>query len=49
MRIAASSDLDIEATRSRTSSQWEARDPDGIVALHTEDSQFLGRTPAVDR
>lgn len=32
--------LDLEAITGRYFAAWEARDPDAIVALHTEDTQF---------
>ena len=32
--------LDLEAISERYFAAWEARDPDAIVALHTEDSRF---------
>jgi len=32
--------LDIRAISERYFAAWEARDPDAIVALHTEDTQF---------
>ncbi len=33
-------ELDLEAISQRYFSAWEARDPDAIVALHTDDTQF---------
>jgi uncharacterized protein (TIGR02246 family) len=35
--------LDLEAVSKRYFAAWEARDPDAIVALHTEDTQFTSR------
>lgn len=35
--------LDLEAITERYFAAWEARDPDAIVALHTEDTQFQTR------
>jgi uncharacterized protein (TIGR02246 family) len=32
--------LDLEAISERYFAAWEARDPDAIVSLHTEDTQF---------
>jgi uncharacterized protein (TIGR02246 family) len=32
--------LDLKAISERYFAAWEARDPDAIVALHTEDTQF---------
>lgn len=32
--------LDIEAISERYFDRWEARDPDGIAELHTDDTQF---------
>jgi uncharacterized protein (TIGR02246 family) len=32
--------LDLETISERYFAAWEARDPDAIVALHTEDTQF---------
>lgn len=36
----ATTALDVEQISERYFAQWEARDPDGIVALHTEDTSF---------
>jgi hypothetical protein len=36
----ATAALDIEAISERYFARWEARDPDGIVGLHTENTQF---------
>jgi uncharacterized protein (TIGR02246 family) len=44
--------LDLEAISKRYFAAWEARDPDAIVALHTEDTQFwthLGTEPVRGR
>jgi uncharacterized protein (TIGR02246 family) len=44
--------LDLEAIAERYFAAWEARDPDAIVALHTEDTQFwthLGTEPVKGR
>jgi uncharacterized protein (TIGR02246 family) len=44
--------LDLEAISERYFKAWEARDPDAIVALHTEDTRFqthLGMEPATGR
>lgn len=43
---------DLEQISERYFAQWEARDPDGIVALHTEDTTFqshLGADPVRGR
>jgi uncharacterized protein (TIGR02246 family) len=40
--------LDVKAISERYFEQWEARDPDAIAALHTDDTQFwshLGMEP----
>jgi uncharacterized protein (TIGR02246 family) len=44
--------LDLEAISGRYFAAWEARDPDAIVALHTEDTLFwshAGQEPARGR
>jgi uncharacterized protein (TIGR02246 family) len=44
--------LDLEAIAERYFAAWEANDPDGIAALHTEDTQFwshLGSEPVKGR
>ena len=44
--------LDLEQVSDRYFSAWQARDPDAIVALHTEDTQFwshLGAEPICGR
>jgi uncharacterized protein (TIGR02246 family) len=44
--------LDLESIAERYFAAWEARDPDAIVALHTEDTQFwshLGTEPIKGR
>jgi hypothetical protein len=44
--------LDLEAISERYFAAWEANDPDAIVALHTEDTQFwshLGGEPVQGR
>jgi uncharacterized protein (TIGR02246 family) len=44
--------LDLEAISERYFAAWEARDPDAIVSLHTEDTQFwthLGTEPVKGR
>jgi uncharacterized protein (TIGR02246 family) len=44
--------LDLEAISKRYFAAWEARDPDAIVSLHTEDTQFwthLGTEPVKGR
>jgi uncharacterized protein (TIGR02246 family) len=35
--------LDLEAISKRYFAAWEARDPDAIVALHTDDTEFTSR------
>ena len=45
-------ELDLKAVSERYFAAWEARDPDAIVALHTEDTQFtshLGTEPVKGR
>jgi len=37
--------LDLEAISKRYFAAWEARDPDAIVSLHTEDTQFWTLQP----
>ena len=42
--------VDLEEVTDRYFAAWEARDPDAIVALHTEDTQFwmhMGGEPVV--
>lgn len=44
--------LDLKEISERYFAAWEARDPDGIVELHTEDTQFwshLGMEPVQGR
>jgi len=44
--------LDVKAISERYFEKWKARDPDGIAALHTEDTQFwshLGMEPTRGR
>jgi hypothetical protein len=44
--------LDLTAISERYFAAWAARDPDAIVALHTEDTQFwmhMGGEPVVGR
>jgi uncharacterized protein (TIGR02246 family) len=44
--------LDLEAITERYFAAWEARDPEAIVAMHTEDTQFwtrLGTEPVKGR
>jgi hypothetical protein len=44
--------LDLKALSDRYFAAWAERDPDAIVALHTEDTQFwthLGTQPAMGR
>lgn len=44
--------LDLKEISERYFAAWEANDPDAIVALHTEDTQFwshLGTEPVVGR
>jgi uncharacterized protein (TIGR02246 family) len=44
--------LDLEAISERYFAAWEARDPDAIVSLHTEDTRFwthLGTEPVSGR
>jgi uncharacterized protein (TIGR02246 family) len=44
--------MDLQAVSERYFAAWEARDPDAIVALHTEDTQFwthAGQEPAQGR
>src|SRR5262245_66634804 len=44
--------LDLEAISERYFAAWAGRDPDAIVALHTEDTQFwshLGMAPVKGR
>jgi uncharacterized protein (TIGR02246 family) len=48
----AGAGLDLESIAERYFAAWEARDPDAIVALHTEDTQFwshLGTEPIEGR
>ena len=52
MTETATQGLDLEASAERYFAAWEARDPDAIVALHTEDTQFwahLGTEPVRGR
>jgi hypothetical protein len=45
-------ELDLTAISERYFAAWAARDPDAIVALHTEDTQFwmrMGGEPVVGR
>jgi len=45
-------DFDIQAISERYFAAWAARDPDAIIALHTEDTRFwthLGGAPAEGR
>jgi ketosteroid isomerase-like protein len=45
-------DLDLEAISERYFAAWADRDPDAIVALHCDDTQFwthLGTAPVVGR
>ena len=47
-----STDLDLPAISERYFAAWAAHDPDAIVALHTEDTQFwthLGAEPVQGR
>jgi uncharacterized protein (TIGR02246 family) len=37
------STLDLKAISERYFAAWEARDPDAIVALHTDDTEFTSR------
>jgi uncharacterized protein (TIGR02246 family) len=49
---ASNGDLDLEAISERYFAAWEARDPDAIVSLHTEDTRFwthLGTQPVEGR
>jgi uncharacterized protein (TIGR02246 family) len=44
--------LDLEAISARYFAAWEARDPEAIVSLHTEDTRFwthLGTEPVIGR
>jgi uncharacterized protein (TIGR02246 family) len=44
--------LELEAISQRYFAAWEARDPEAIVSLHTEDTQFwthLGTEPVIGR
>jgi len=44
--------IDLETISDRYFAAWEKRDPDAIVALHTEDTQFwthVGNGPVVGR
>jgi hypothetical protein len=52
MSEATAEKLDVEAISERYFAAWAARDPDAIVALHTDDTRFwthLGTEPAVGR
>jgi hypothetical protein len=39
-------DLDLQAISDRYFAAWAARDPDAIIALHTEDTRFWAHTGA---
>lgn len=50
--MAEPTELDLTAISERYFAAWEARDPDAIVALHTEDTRFwihLGTEPVSGR
>jgi hypothetical protein len=52
MSITTTQNLDLEPISERYFAAWASRDPDAIVALHTEDTRFwthLGTQPAVGR
>jgi hypothetical protein len=52
MSPTAAKALDLEAISQRYFAAWADRDPDAIVALHTDDTQFwthLGGAPVVGR
>jgi uncharacterized protein (TIGR02246 family) len=46
MSDATTEALDLEKISERYFAAWEARDPDAIVELHTEDTQFWSRLGA---
>jgi hypothetical protein len=52
MSEATAEKLDLEPITERYFAAWAARDPDAIVALHTDDTRFwthLGAAPVVGR
>jgi hypothetical protein len=52
MSVVAHERLDLEAISQRYFAAWADRDPDAIVALHTDNTQFwthLGGAPVVGR